>query len=499
MPTRPPDKFTLITSQLFESYLACPTKCYLQATGELAAQNDFAAWRDRRRRFYRLDHIRSLKSEHSRAVDGAGLNPRNWRHASWDFAFNQVARTQHCEAHIHAVQRIEVYNKAHSAELIPLHFVPENKLSRFEKLVAAFDAFVLAKAIAAAVHTAKIIHGENQTTIKLRIDKLLPTIRTTINRITSLLSSASPPDLILNDHCRECDFQVRCKMKAMETNDLSLLANMSETERARLNKKGIFTIDQLSYTFRPRRRSKRYSTKSEKYHHSLKALAIREKKIHVVGDPQLRVDGTPVYFDVESLPDRDNYYLIGIRAEESQGLTRHSLWSDKAADEERMWRTFIDVLSRIDRPVLIHYGSFETTFLKRMCARYGGPPEGSRPANAIMASVNVLSLIFAQIYFPTYSNGLKEIARCLGHEWSDPLSSGLQSIVWRQDWEASGDPAIRAKLTAYNMEDCDALSLVAQAVGHVCRSGPEGSTTSVPPIGRVNPEIIEGLRWRAGF
>jgi hypothetical protein len=33
----------------------------------------------------------------------------------------------------------------------------------------------------------------------------------------------------------------------------------------------------------------------EKYHHSLKALAIREKKIHTVGNPELKVEGTPVY------------------------------------------------------------------------------------------------------------------------------------------------------------------------------------------------------------
>lgn len=51
--------------------------------------------------------------------------------------------------------------------------------------------------------------------------------------------------------------------------------------------------------------------KQEKYHHSLKALAIREKKIHIVGNPELKIEGTPVYLDVEGLPDRGFYYLIG--------------------------------------------------------------------------------------------------------------------------------------------------------------------------------------------
>jgi hypothetical protein len=40
----------------------------------------------------------------------------------------------------------------------------------------------------------------------------------------------------------------------------------------------------------------------EKYYHSLKALTIREKKIHIVGSPQMKIEGTPVYLDVEGLP-----------------------------------------------------------------------------------------------------------------------------------------------------------------------------------------------------
>src|ERR671937_187896 len=67
------------------------------------------------------------------------------------------------------------------------------------------------------------------------------------------------------------------------------------SERKELNGKGIFTVTQLSYTFRPRRRPKHLREKREKYHHSLKALAIRERKIHIVGNPDLKIEGTPVY------------------------------------------------------------------------------------------------------------------------------------------------------------------------------------------------------------
>ena len=92
-----------------------------------------------------------------------------------------------------------------------------------------------------------------------------------------------------------------------EKDDLSLLLNISAKERKKFHTNGIFTVTQLSYTFRARRRPKRLAGKREKYHHSLKARAIREQKIHIVGSPELKIEGTPVYLDVEGLPDRDFY------------------------------------------------------------------------------------------------------------------------------------------------------------------------------------------------
>ena len=53
---------------------------------------------------------------------------------------------------------------------------------------------------------------------------------------------------------------------------------MSLKERDKLRNKGIFSVTQLSYTFRTRRRPKRMRHKAEKYHHALKALAIRGRK-----------------------------------------------------------------------------------------------------------------------------------------------------------------------------------------------------------------------------
>jgi hypothetical protein len=106
-----------------------------------------------------------------------------------------------------------------------------------------------------------------------------------------------------------------------------------------------------------------------------------------------------------------------------------------------------------------------------MCKRHGGPPNGSVAAKALESPINLLSVIFGQIYFPTYSNGLKEIAGWLGFRWSDRDSSGAQSILWRNEWEQAKAPSLKDQLITYNSEDCVALELVADAVRQVCQDG----------------------------
>lgn len=153
--------------------------------------------------------------------------------------------------------------------------------------------------------------------------------------------------------------------------------------------------------------------------------------------------------------------MLGIRVQSAEGSVQHSFWADNAEEEKLIWSDFLGILSEITNPHLIHYGSYETTFLKRMCERHGRPAAGSQVATAVDHPTNLLSFIYAQVYFPTYSNGLKEIAGYLGFRWSGSLTSGLETIAWRHRWEASRAPALKQALLDYNRQDCEALELLA--------------------------------------
>jgi predicted RecB family nuclease len=479
------DGAVVVTSCLLEAFLACPMKCYLLSKGEIAAGNEYTSWVITQTESYCRKGKYKLTAEHPHELDGGTVKSGRWKNATWHFALDQIARTQSWEVSLQAVQRVHLEGTGASAQLVPIRFVRVNKLSTSDKIVAAFEALVLAKSLGLKVGPAKIIHGEKWSAFTVKANSMSRTVQKAVNQAAALLSTSTPPDLMLNRHCPECKFQDRCRKQATEKNDLSLLTHMTDKDIERFKRKGILTVYQLSYTFRPRRRIKRLAGQAEKYHHSLKALAIREQKIHVVGRPELHLDGTSIFFDVEGIPDRDFYYLIGVRIEGKNGVEHFSLWADSVSEEERIWKDFLYILSGADHPVLMHYGSYETTFLKRMYDRYGGPPKDSIVDKAIASSVNLLSVIYARVYFPTYSNSLKEIARFLGFEWNNPLASGLQSIVWRSRWEASKDISLRAALIAYNSDDCDALSLVTHTLWRLLTVDIENAENS-----EATPEIV---------
>ncbi len=459
-----------ITADIFEAYLNCPTKSFLRAHNEVGTGNACADWVRTENEAYRNAGIKRLVESAAPDECLTGLvGTKELKTAQWQLAVDVLAQTRELESIIHAIQRMPPEGRGKAAQFIPVRFIFRNKLARDNKLLLTFDALVLSEMLGLPVKIGKLIHGDDHATVKVKIPILRNRVGKLSEKIAALLTIDTPPDLVLNRHCGECEFRTRCRQKAIEKDDLSLLSGISEKERKKLNSTGIFTVTQLSYTFRPRRRPKRLRNKRERHHHSLRALAIREKKIHVVGNSELKIEGTPVYLDVEGLPDRDFYYLIGVRFQTGGALVQHSMWADNKEDEKRIWTEFLTVLNEIENPVLIHYGHFETTFLKRMHDRYGGPPEDSVVAKALKAPVNLLNVIFAQVYFPTYTNGLKEVAGSMGFRWSDAKSSGVQSVVWRFTWEQSRDSAVKQALVRYNAEDCESLEIVTNALVDITR------------------------------
>jgi predicted RecB family nuclease len=467
-----------ITSRLIEAYVKCPTKCFLQARAETGVGNAYADWVNARNASYQREEIGRLRE--GVAIDQCFIGPldRNeLKSGKWYLATERTVRAQDLECTLHALERVPSDTAGKPAQFIPTRFISTNKLGKHDKLLLAFDALVLSEALGRKVDLGKIIHGDDRVALKVKTDPLDSDLRKITAKIATLLSGQAPPDLVLNRHCAECEFQKQCRQKAVDEDDLSLLAGISEDERNRHHSKGIFTVKQLSYTFRPRRTPKRAKKSAKPRYHALQALAIRENTIYIHGSIMLPDSKAQVYLDIEGIPDNDSYYLVGALIVSEGQETFQWFWADQKSEEPEGFCRFAEAVCQLDDFRVLHFGDYEIVALRRMKARL---PENLHPRiDAILErATNVLSVIHPHLYFPTYSNGLKDIGRFLGFQRADEDATGLQSIVWRKTWNENRDPDIKTRLLQYNQDDCRELKRIVDFVRLV--TSPNSTSAATP-------------------
>jgi predicted RecB family nuclease len=278
---------------------------------------------------------------------------------------------------------------------IPALIVGTHKINKEQKLQLAFIGFVLSKLQNEKPKHGNIIGGENKRH-KTELESLYKDIGKILRDLRYWTSSQEPesPPVILNSHCPLCPFEKECESKAKEQDHLSLLRSMSKKEIVAQNKRGIFTVTQFSYTYRPRRRRKVKDHQSPKYYHALKALAIRDDKIYVVEKPQVPQSGTLMFLDVEGVPDQDFYYLIGLLVTEEESTQEFSFWADNQNEEEKIWQKFLATIQGYSEFTLFHYGSYETQFIERMNKKYSNEENEELIQKIKSSLVNILSLIY---------------------------------------------------------------------------------------------------------
>ena len=467
-----------ITNELFEAFLRCPTKCFLRAEGAFPSGNVYAEWVRREADLYRVGAARNLMARLSPLTPGplkGLLNRSDFDSAIWRCAVDSTVQSQNLQSQIHVIERIPLKAPELSSQFVPIRFVRTNRPNNVDNLMLGFDALVLSQTTGHRVDFGRIIHGDEQTSLRIKTSIVSERARETTEKINKILQMGSPPDLVLNRHCPECEFQSRCRQKAIEIDELSLFSGMSPEERDRHRRKGIFSVKQLSYTFRPRRPSKRAVTVAKPHYFALQALAIRENTVYIHGSPQLPAAEASVYLDIEGLSTSGPYYLLGVLIVSEGWEQFHSFWADQRTDEITIFTKFIELVAQLGNFRVFHYGSYDAGALKLVRPKLA---EHVRPKMDLLLkrTVNILSVVHQHLYFPTYSNGLKDIGEFIGCEWTTEIRSGLQSIVWRRRWEGEASAEAKESLIRYNKEDCFALRRLCDLV--------RGLETPNPSVGR---------------
>jgi predicted RecB family nuclease len=478
---------TKITRQVLEAYLNCKTKAYLKLMGQSGIVSDYEALLISTRQEVRqraIGTIFTLKAV-AEVVTGVPLTAATLR-SGLSYVLNATLEDDVLSVSFDCLKRVDGTSKLGDFHYLPMLFHEGRKVAKEQRLLLELYGLLLSRLQGQMPAVGIVWHGKECRTTRVRLNGDLRKTERLLRDVKEMVSGESPPNLILNDHCQVCEFRQRCHDQAVQEDNISLLRGMGQKEIKRFARKGIFTIIQLAHTFRPRRRGKRTPPKNNRRYHALHALSLRDKRVYVFGTPQLPEAPINVYLDIEGDPEQGFDYLVGMIVVEGESEHRYSFWADKRDDEDRIFEQFLRTVTQFQDFRVFAYGGYERAFLMRMRKRAIRKAPVDRVLKAL---VNTLSLLYSHVYFPTYSNGLKEVAACLGGSWTDPGASGIQSLVWRVRWEETHSEEWKQKLITYNLEDCAALKRVNEFLRTCCAKPAQEANAS------LKTESIPAIAW----
>jgi predicted RecB family nuclease len=310
-----------------------------------------------------------------------------------------------------------------------------------------------------------IAYGQSLTKTKITLEPYEEESRQAISQLKQMLANDEPPRFYRTNQCDMCEFQTHCLPVLTKNDDLSLLGGMTPKQVMKQNSRGIFSVLQFSYTFTARKRSS--STKKlSRCEWTLKAFALREHQTCLLNIPEFPKVETELFVDFEGLPDEQYVYLIGVLMRQGVREKRFSFWANSVHDEERIFTQLFDLLDPLENFRFYHYGRYEIQQLQRFNKKMEHAYDTMLQKISENA-INILSVFIADVYPPTYTNGLKEIATFLGFTWSHTDASGIQSIVWRKKWELTQGYELKNWLLQYNREDCEALHCVKEWIEQI--------------------------------
>jgi predicted RecB family nuclease len=453
-----------ITDHLFQSIVYCPYKAHLLLKAESGEKSDYEILQDELKSDY-LKQILSNLQNNKRFAETI-TNPictLNDLREGHKFIMDTWITDTDLSAHCDAIEKNIGYSALGSFFYSPILLSHKVKIFKEDKTVLAFRGLLLTKLQNRQPEYGRIIYGTPCKTARIKLGSHIDDARHLIAKLK--VSPNDPPPLVLNQHCQVCEFKEKCRERAIKDDNLTLLGQIGTKEIAKLNKKGIFTLTQLSYTFRPRRKRKRPDGYRRPHSIALRALAIREKKIYVHEMPILPNTETDIYFDVEGSDGGNFIYLAGLVVVKKDKSEKYSFWANTPAEETDIFLQCLKIINSHGDYTLYHYGNYELVYLNRMKKKVHG--EFGSIDKLIANSYNLLSIFYSNIYLPTYTNGLKDVGNFLGFQWTDKSASGIQSLIWRQRWEKSGLADWKEKIIQYNIEDCLALLKVKELINWI--------------------------------
>ena len=266
-PVRPivEEKKPLITRDILQSYLLCKLKGHLKLKGESGSPSDYETLMTGLRAVVAKEAAEKLAARQAKPDVARDVRiTTSVLKQGTPLILHAMIEAEGVRMEIDGLKRVEGPSKLGDFHYVPILFFEGEKVRPDQRRLLELCGLLVGDLQGKQPAHGLIVHGKGLRTSKIEFKSGSKATRRIVEEVKALASAGSPPRLILNDHCPVCEFRQRCHAQAVKEDNLSLIRGIGEKEVRAYARKGIFTVTQLSHTFRPRRKGKRGDRRSNK-------------------------------------------------------------------------------------------------------------------------------------------------------------------------------------------------------------------------------------------
>ena len=322
------------------------------------------------------------------------------------------------------------------------------------------------------------------------------------------------------DHCRVCPWFSVCIQRRRDDDHLSLVANVTRSQRRRLVDAGVPTLAGLA--------TGGATTATTKIPPGILERLQRQARLQLaarppgqpgyellpprVDDPGKGLAGLPapspldVFFDIEADPWAEEgglEYLFGWAEAATDGRQYHAVWAHNRSEEKAALEAFVDlVMERLARDPAMHvyhYGAYESGALKRLMQRHATREDEIDVLLRGHVLVNLYDHVVRQaLQAGLESYSIKKLETFYMPEREGGITQAGFSVVAYEEWLESQKVSILDEIAAYNRDDCisDLLlrdwleGLRVEALRDHPEWYPDGAIPRPPPEDGAAPEAV---------
>ena len=279
--------------------------------------------------------------------------------------------------------------------------------------------------------------------------------------VEKLVDGKESSEPVLGSHCLQCEWFNHCEKWVEEKNDPTKIFFIGSVKFG-LKQVGLKTVRDLAKMdikkylkppFKVPRMGERTLERAKE-----RAQVVLEGRARIRQGYSFPKVENEIYFDIEDDPTRGVTYLYGLlELKKGNEPHYHYFLASLPKDEEKTVRKLWEFFQNTDNAAYYVYSHKERTTLKKLMEQYD--LDKGIFEKYVQAEYDLYQkLVVEYSDWPTFSYGIKFIAKQIGFSWRDPDPSGVNSIVWYNEYLVNpSQKEIMDRILQYNEDDCRAM------------------------------------------